>query len=374
MTIERGAAAERRVVAAPHEERVRTRPRPDCPVCGRTGRQRFAAERDRLFGAPGTWRVSSCPAAGCGTQWLDPVPLESDLPKLYATYHTHTVDDRENDLVQRMRNASHLGMRVRRRVLAQRHGYRHLGDDEEAGWAVRALARLPFLQHRAGRDVLWLDARAEGALLDIGCGAGELMAQMRQLGWTCTGIEFDPAAAHVARRRSGAHVFGSLDEVADGAAETFDAAIMSHVIEHVHEPGDFIAHAAGLLKPGGVLVMVTPNLRSLGHWWFGRDWRGLEVPRHLQLFTAPGLAALARRAGLTGVEAWSSAEHADSMWAESTLLRRNATEPGPTRHEALFSLAASSGRRFRQVERMLGWLGIGCGEELVVRARKRALP
>jgi hypothetical protein len=72
-----------------------------------------------------------------------------------------------------------------------------------------------------------------------------------------------------------------------------------------------------LLKPGGRLVVTTPNARGLGHARFGASWRGLEPPRHLQIFSPPTLAECARRAGLEVLEAGSTAANADYLSAAS---------------------------------------------------------
>ena len=49
----------------------------------------------------------------------------------------------------------------------------------------------------------------------------------------------------------------------------------------------------------GRLIITTPNINSLGHWWFKGYWRGLEVPRHLVLFSLAALRECVRQAGLT---------------------------------------------------------------------------
>ena len=64
---------------------------------------------------------------------------------------------------------------------------------------------------------------------------------------------------------------------------------MSHVIEHVHAPLDFVKLAYNCLKPGGILYLDTPNIESLGARKFGKNWRGIETPRHLVLFSKSGL-------------------------------------------------------------------------------------
>jgi SAM-dependent methyltransferase len=87
---------------------------------------------------------------------------------------------------------------------------------------------------------------------------------------------------------------------------SFDAVTMSHVIEHVYDPESLLRTALGLLKPNGTLVCVTPNVLSDNHLQFGRSWRDLDPPRHLQLFTPDALENLARHAGFRSVTIASS--------------------------------------------------------------------
>src|SRR6202043_1801368 len=93
-----------------------------------------------------------------------------------------------------------------------------------------------------------------------------------------------------------AHVGTAESMVASG--RKFDVVAASHVIEHVSDPVRFLADCAQLLKPGGRVIVRTPNADSIGHSLFGRSWRGLEPPRLLLVFTRPSLIACGGKAGL----------------------------------------------------------------------------
>ena len=69
----------------------------------------------------------------------------------------------------------------------------------------------------------------------------------------------------------------------------FDAVVSSHVLEHVSEPKELILEMHRTLKPGGVCIVYTPNNSALLHRIFGANWRGLEPPRHLQLYSKSSL-------------------------------------------------------------------------------------
>ncbi|MDZ4284114.1 MAG: class I SAM-dependent methyltransferase [Hydrogenophaga sp.] len=141
-----------------------------------------------------------------------------------------------------------------------------------------------------------LAAMRPGRLMDVGCGTGALLMFGRQLGWQAQGLELDPAAVASARR-AGLDVQEGGYEVLRHHPQAFDCIACSHVIEHVFDPVDMIRAMHSALKPGGHLLLATPNASSDVHLHFGRFWRGLEAPRHLVLFTPATLISLVREQG-----------------------------------------------------------------------------
>ena len=70
------------------------------------------------------------------------------------------------------------------------------------------------------------------------------------------------------------------------------------MIEHVFNPTDLLTRCSELLKVGWRIWLETPNNESFGHKLYQADWRGLEPPRHLAIFSSTGLAIVAKKAGL----------------------------------------------------------------------------
>ena len=100
------------------------------------------------------------------------------------------------------------------------------------------------------------------------------------------------------------------------------------MIEHVPDPIATLKECARLLKKGGKLVLATPNQESMSHRTFGKDWRGLEPPRHLHIFSPSSLNRALNQAGLNDVAIRPVI--AFSVIYESTLLRRGNTGPAAT--------------------------------------------
>jgi SAM-dependent methyltransferase len=103
--------------------------------------------------------------------------------------------------------------------------------------------------------------------------------------------------------------------------EQFDAIIINHVIEHVFDVVALSAECFRLLKVGGRVVIVTPNGESLGHQKFQKDWRGLEPPRHIHIFSANSLNTLLLKAGFAHIDVSSKAASPRGVFEASYQLR-----------------------------------------------------
>ena len=141
-----------------------------------------------------------------------------------------------------------------------------------------------------------------GSVLDVGCGPGVLINQMRARGWRVRGTERSPSAAQQARDVFHLDV-GAVD-VDDlvAAGETYDAVILWHVAEHLHAPQETLRGIARLLRPGGVLLIAVPNFGSPEARIGRAGWFHLDVPRHLVHFTPSTLPAMLEATGFKPVK------------------------------------------------------------------------
>ncbi len=246
--------------------------------------------------------------------WLNPCPVEDDIWKAYLNYYTHAEAGAERMSVASWRRV----VRTVRRSIKDAYiaaWLRH--TDREIKWSERALGVLAYLDPMRRADIdfplKYLRRESRGRLLDVGCGDGALLQQMHLMGWETEGVELDPAAAEVARRKGLQVRIGSLHD--QKFPDTcFDAVVMSHVIEHVHHPLELVSEVRRILKPGRRLVVVTPNGASLGHRILGARWPFLDPPRHLQIFTMPALKSLVHAAGFEDVRVCTSVRTAAAMF------------------------------------------------------------
>lgn len=297
-------------------------PCPSCCLCGSPGVLLHQEMTDRLFGVPGVWGVRKCSSARCGLLWLDPMPEETEIGKLYTDYHTHAPDAPSTALRHRFYHA------VRDGYLQSRLGYR---QGVGPRW-YRLLAPLAYL-HPYGSahtkaSAMFLPAPQPGSrLLDVGCGSGTLLARMEALGWQVEGTEIDPVALELARGRGVPVRLGELKDLGY-PSEHFHAIHISHVIEHVPDPASMVRECHRILRPGGALVMLTPNSLSWAHQHFQADWRGLEPPRHLHVFSPRNIVRLLAESefNIEDIQARTRATFAPSL---SASLRDQGHAHGP---------------------------------------------
>jgi SAM-dependent methyltransferase len=166
--------------------------------------------------------------------------------------------------------------------------------------AARGAARslLEPLRGLAERDRLRFVARLEpGArVLEIGAGDGKLVAAMRDAGLDARGIDPSPAACEAARRLGVDVANVGIDE-AEVTAESEDAVVIWHALEHFDDPATALARAHGWLRPGGTIVIAVPNLDSVQARIGGDRWFHQDVPRHRTHLTPAGATALLERSG-----------------------------------------------------------------------------
>ncbi len=324
-----------------------------CLLCRVSGQQLYSGLSDRLFGAPGVWHLLVCPL--CGLVWLSPRPIPAEIGRVYQTYFTHK---------QKVGHHWYIPIweKARRALYAVSvPGYSQLADGR--AWRVMgsALAWVPSLRERALLGTMCLTGSGRGKLLDIGCGNGTFLSRMRDAGWEVTGVEPDPAAAKLAQQGLGIPIFSGTLEDAKFADASFDAVTLSHVIEHVYNPVSLLSECRRLLKPNGRVVILTPNLESLGHQVFAASWMALDPPRHLHLFSSKTLQVCCEKAGLHVRFLRTSARMGQLIWQTSDTIRKS----GVFRDSALTWSLRFHALAFQAREEIALRNSISAGEELV---------
>ena len=172
------------------------------------------------------YTLMHCP--GCGQEWVDPQPDDATLARIYQQDYYDAWGLQDNAEASRT-----LKRAMFRRLLApvaQRHG-------------------------------------PEARLLDCGAALGYLMEEAAAAGLEPYGVELSAFGADAIAGRFGPdRVFRGPFEQAEFAGvdrDFFDVITMIDFLEHVRDPGAVLAKAFRLLRPGGTLVILTPDASSL---------------------------------------------------------------------------------------------------------------
>jgi SAM-dependent methyltransferase len=326
--------------------------------------------RDWLYRRPGSFGQYRCGA--CASLYPDPRPDAATLPAYYPEdeYYAYREPARHR-LFQRRGPAARAWYALRRGVLRCHYGYEALGGSR---LLAGTLGRVPAIRERAAFSLgpLLHPWRRDGALLDVGCGAGMYLDLMRALGWSRTvGVDVSPRAVRQARDVLGLEAYaGDLRAVRlPGAA--FDVVSLSHTLEHVDDPVAVLAEIRRVVRPGGRVVIEVPNVRSLTARILRGHWLGIDTPRHLINFSPRGLETAVRAAGLQ-LESLTTPCGGAYRVALFSLSRARGDEHGTyTDAEHRFSVRRRvAARALAALERSACAAGFRLGEEVRVVARR----
>jgi SAM-dependent methyltransferase len=195
----------------------------------------------------------------CELGQLDPLPSAQELAALYGSKQYFESDDGS--------------------------GYADYEANREQFRRTFRLKLRRLLRHGAVHD-----------LLEIGCGPGYFMQEARRSGVEdVVGVDLNPWAIEEVRKQQLTGEVGSIEAVP--SERRFDAIVMLDVLEHIRDPAAFLAQLRAHLRPGGRLLIMTPNIRSLLARFSGQRWVSFKIPEHLYYYSPRSIRRLLEGSG-----------------------------------------------------------------------------
>ncbi len=139
-------------------------------------------------------------------------------------------------------------------------------------------------------------------LLDIGCFNGDFLSVAAAAGANVYGLELQQEAAAIAESRFPGRILQTNVCGSDFPERKFDIITVFAVIEHITEPVEMVKRCFELLKPGGLLMLETPDSGSLSAKLLGKYWIAYAPVEHLYLFSRKSLDISLAAAGFVQTE------------------------------------------------------------------------
>jgi len=255
-----------------------------CDLCGQDKWWLQFITQDWMHHQPGKFQVVKC--KNCNLVYLNPRPTADSILMYYP-------DDYEYGPPQPHEIIT-LRQKLRQAILIRYYNY-PLPEPTLPIWVKPWLGLYhKFYQTIALPLIPWIP---NGQILDVGCGKGDYLASLRQLGWQVKGIEINPHAVQYARQELNLDILQASFLDNDFPAAQFEVVSMWWYLEHVPNPLEVLREARRVIKPQGRLIIGVPNWSSLEAKLFRSAWYHLDSPRHFYLFTPQTLEAMLIKAG-----------------------------------------------------------------------------
>jgi len=247
-----------------------------CVLCGHEDTDLLFTSRDRLCLLDEQFKLVKCKF--CGLLYLNPRPSFRLIKKYYPeNYEPFQITSRLT------KNPSFLRKKlmgaIRKGSLDSTHGIANIFS-LFLGKLYNSFVHRPIPTMKFGK------------ILDVGCGSGDYLLLLKELGWDTYGVELNERPAEYAKQKLDLNIFiGQLTE-ANLPTGFFDVVTMWHFLEHAPNPKEIICETRRILKQAGRLIIAVPNVDSLAANIFKENWFPYEVPRHLYGFSCKTITRL----------------------------------------------------------------------------------
>lgn len=230
----------------------------ECPICNSNEFTPLYKLYDDRYGYPGEFQLRTCKT--CSHASLEEKFTQDDIVSLYSNYYPRS------------------GFNIEQyKPFIEEKGFMY--------WL------------NGGRSMAFRWVPDKVRILDIGCGFGESLGYHHKRGCDVYGVEADKNIKKIVDTH-GFKIHQGVFKQGIYNSDYFDYITLDQVIEHISKPLDVLLEIKRILKPGGCVVISTPNANGWGANVFRRYWVNWHTPYHLQFFSAESMKVAASKAGL----------------------------------------------------------------------------
>lgn len=253
----------------------------NCPLCQKDKFELVYLAKDRHYGIAGFYRIVRC--TNCSLMFLNPMISDEALSALYPSdYYAYQFESKRlfwKEVVKAL-----VGYRIRTR------------DPQ---------------------------FRVPGRVLDLGCGTGRFLSEMRAWGWDVYGVEISSAAAELGRSKGKLNIFAGTLQQAAFPPEYFHYVRSNHSFEHISCPGDTLDEIHRILRPDGKLLIGVPNVSGLNVRIFRQYWWYLGAPVHPFTYSVQTLSHLLSKHRFSVERVIFNSDYAGILGSAQIWLNRN---------------------------------------------------
>jgi len=278
-----------------------------CKICGNTEDNRTHIGKEMMFGVKDEFEYLECGQCKC----LQIKEIPADLAKYYPDdYYSYFSKGEEHHI----RNSF---SKIAKRTLKKRLLDYYLQGNNPIGKMLNAKfsGYYPWIKKNT--------LSSQSNILDVGCGAGELLLKMYNDGFRrLTGL--DPFIKDDIHYNCGITIH---KKTLDQLTEKYDLIMMHHAFEHMDEPLAILKNIHKLLNPKGMALIRIPVADCYAWRNYGVNWVQLDAPRHIFLHTVRSMQLLATQSGLRFADvvydSWSLQFYGSELYKRNIPLRAN---------------------------------------------------
>lgn len=237
----------------------------NCDVCGSANFGKFLLAEDRNY-QTGEYQYVKCKK--CGLVWLNPRPVGKELAKHYPENYRPYKKYTKVNLFQKI---------IRLLIKSNKFIAKIMIADQLFFWP-------------------------KGKILDVGPGSGWYLHILKEWGWDVSALELNPKAVKMVKDSGFKNIYQGNMFTHRFKNNSFDVVRYSHVMEHVPSPKKELKKVKNILKRGGKVFIIVPNIDSIFYQMFHDYWYPLEAPRHFFQFSPKTIAKLLKETGFKNVK------------------------------------------------------------------------